>query len=175
MADWKKQQAEPEPAKMGSASPLDPFSQQRAMEKMREEQNLVMGFIGGLVAAVIAAAIWAGVTIVTQYQISWMAIGVGFVVGFAVRTLGKGVDWTFGVMGAGLSLLACLLGNLAFAANLAAQEFELPIMEVVTILFQQPEAVIELMTATFAPMDLLFYGLALFFGFRASINEAAKV
>ncbi|MFZ5951772.1 MAG: hypothetical protein ACOYXC_13765, partial [Candidatus Rifleibacteriota bacterium] len=71
---------------------IDPLKMQQLLQKMRDEQNLVMGSAAGLVAALISAVIWAVVTYATNYQIGWMAIGVGVFVGLAVRQFGKGVD-----------------------------------------------------------------------------------
>ncbi len=85
---------------------------QFALQALRSDQNLVVGALAGLAAALVGAAIWAVVTALTQYQIGFMAIGVGFLVGFAVRAAGRGVDPVFGVVGAALALLGCVLGNL---------------------------------------------------------------
>ena len=65
---------------------------QRAMEFFRQEQNLMMCTIYGLVAAVVGAAVRAGVTIVTEYQIGWMSVGIGFLVArwFGGTKLGVG-------------------------------------------------------------------------------------
>ena len=142
---------------------------QRAMEFFRQEQNLVMGTIYGLVAAVVGAAVWAGVTIATEYQIGWMAVGIGFLVGIAVRAGGKGIDQAFGVVGAALSLVGCALGNLFTVAWFVSQEFGVPVGEVLSGL--DLETAIELMSATFQVMDLLFYGLAIYFGYRYAFRQ----
>ena len=84
--------------------------------------NLPLGALAGLGAAIAGAAIWAAITAATEYQIGWMAIGVGFLVGFAVRVVGKGSEASFGVVGAVLALLGCLLGNLLTLAWFAAQQ-----------------------------------------------------
>ena len=47
--------------------------------------NLPPGVVAGLGAAIVGAAIWAAITAATDYQIGFMAIGVGFLAGFAVR------------------------------------------------------------------------------------------
>ncbi len=141
----------------------------RAMEFFRQEQNLVMGTIYGLIAALVGAAVWACVTIATEYQIGWMAVGIGFLVGIAVRAGGKGIDQVFGVVGAVMSLVGCVLGNLFTVAWFVSQEFGVPVSEVLSGL--DPESAIELMSATFQVMDLLFYGLAIYFGYRYAFRQ----
>ena len=142
---------------------------QRAMEFFRQEQNLAMGTIYGLIAALVGAAVWAGVTIATEYQIGWMAVGIGFLVGIAVRAGGKGIDQVFGVVGAVMSLVGCVLGNLFTLAWFVSQEFGVPVSEVLSGL--DAESAIELMSSTFQVMDLLFYGLAIYFGYRYAFRQ----
>ena len=142
---------------------------QRAMEFFREEQNLAMAVIYGLVAAVAGAAVWAGVTIATEYQIGWMAVGIGFLVGIAVRAGGKGIDPIYGIVGAVLSLVGCALGNLFTIAWFVSQQYGVPVSEVLAGL--DLDLVIELMSSTFQFMDLLFYGLAVYFGYRYAFRQ----
>jgi hypothetical protein len=73
------------------------------------EKKLLLGGFAGLAAAIIGAIIWAVVTVTTKYQIGWMALGVGTLVGFALR-IGNGGK-TFGILGAFLALFSCILGN----------------------------------------------------------------
>lgn len=122
-----------------------------------KEQNLLMGIIGGAIAANIGAVIWAVITKITGYQIGWMAIGVGFLVGYAVKMTGNGSTYSFGVAGAVLALAGCIAGNMLAIAVIVGQ------MHMDTILF--------LMKKTFSPMDLVFYGLAVYAGFKYSVIE----
>ena len=130
-------------------------------------ENLPMGFMAGLVAAVIGAGLWALVTIVTGFQIGWMAVGVGFLVGWAVRVAGKGTHRAFGIMGALLALGGCAVGNLLTIVVIAARHFEIPLLAVFSRL--TPDVVVKVMEAMFSPMDLLFYGIAIYEGYRFSI------
>lgn len=132
--------------------------------------NLPLGALAGLGAAIAGAAIWAAITAATEYQIGWMAIGVGFLVGFAVRLVGKGTEPTFGVAGAVLALLGCALGNLLTISWFVAQDAGDPFFS--TLASLDFGIVIELMRATFAPMDLLFYAIAAYCGFRYAIVPA---
>src|SRR5262245_66169208 len=75
-------------------------------------ENLPLGFMAGLLAAAVGAGLWALITIFVGFQIGWMAVGVGFLVGWAVRVAGKGRHRAFGIMGALLALSGCAVGNL---------------------------------------------------------------
>lgn len=76
----------------------------------------------------------------TKYQIGWMAIGVGFLVGFSVRRFGRGTAKTFGIIGAVSALPGCLLGNLLSACGFIAQSESAPVLDVVFALLGQPVA-----------------------------------
>ncbi len=164
---------EQETTPTASAEPqIEDAQIQYVIEQLRNEQNLAMGVLAGTGAALAGAAVWAVVTVVTQYQIGWMAVGVGFLVGIAVRQFGKGIDKTFGVVGAVLALVGCLLGNLFAVCGMIAAEEGVGFLEVVSGL--NAEIVMELMSATFSPMDLLFYGIAVYEGFKLSIRQLTE-
>ncbi|MBC7877753.1 MAG: hypothetical protein H7Y59_11345 [Anaerolineales bacterium] len=141
-----------------------------AIEQLDTDSNLFMGLVGGGVAMLVGAAIWGAVTYFTEYQIAWMAIGVGFLVGFAVRLLGKGHAAIFGISSAVLSLIGCLLGNFLFYMGVIAREQNASFLEVLFFFIVTPGALIELFTLAFDFMDLLFYGLAAYVGFKTALD-----
>ena len=149
---------------------------QLAIERLRSDQNLLGGIIAGLLAAVIGAGVWAFVTVLTGYQIGWMAVGVGFLVGIAVRFAGKGIDRSFGIAGALLALFGCLLGNFLTICYFISSSEKIGLFEVIARL--NPQLAFHLMKATFNPMDLLFYAIAVYEGYRLSsrrISEAELI
>lgn len=142
------------------------------MTQMASETNLPLGIVAGSFAALVGAGIWALVTVLTGYQIGWMAIGVGVLVGWAVRRAGNGPDRSFGFLGASLALIGCALGNLLAACALLASQEGLPFMQILAAL--DSSLTRDLMAATFTPMDLVFYGIAVYEGYRFSIAPAPQ-
>lgn len=69
--------------------------------------------IGGLFGGVIGAAIWAGIVYATQYEIGWIAIGVGFLVGAGVRAgASEDSDGTVpGLLSVGISVGSIVLAK----------------------------------------------------------------
>lgn len=132
-------------------------------DQLQAAQNLPLGIVGGLIGAAIGAALWAVITMVTDYQIGWMAIGIGFLTGLGMRTLGKGRTPVFGIVGAVLALAGVVIGNLIVIHLIVQREF--------TGMQLTPSEYIEILTTSLEPVDYLFYGLALFAGFRASIAK----
>jgi hypothetical protein len=142
-----------------------------AVEELNFESNLFLGLVGGGVAMLISAILWGTITYFTEYQISWMAIGVGFFVGFAVNRLGKGNTLIYGISAAVLSLVGCILGNFLFYNGILAKEWEVPFFDVLFAILLQPEAILEIFIVAFDFMDLLFYGIAAYVGFRMATSE----
>src|SRR5262249_53269232 len=134
-------------------------------------ENLPLGFMAGLVAAVSGAGLWALITIFTGFQIGWMAVGVGFLVGWSVRMAGNGRHSVFGIMGALLALGGCALGNLLAIIVIAARQYNVPPLDVFTHL--TPDVVVGLMEASFRPMHVIFYFVAVLEGYRFSIVRVA--
>jgi len=155
----------------GQPLAIDPVKAQALQQRIAAEQNLLLGVLGGAVAAVIGAAIWAAITVTTKYQIGWMAVGVGFLVGFAVRLLGKGMQKSFGIAGAVLALAGCLLGNLMTACGLVAADQSASFLAVLLATLRQPAVAVGLLGALFSPMDVLFYGIAIYEGYRFSFRR----
>jgi hypothetical protein len=151
---------------------IDPLIVQAAMQRLRSEQNLVMAVLAGGAAALLGALTWAVITATISYQIGWMAVGVGFLVGYAVRTFGKGIDRSYGAVGALWSLAGCAAGNLLAVITLVSQHQNIPVLDILGRL--DAEVIANLMRATFSPMDLLFYGIAVYEGYRFSFREITK-
>lgn len=161
MSEEQEQKADenkaPEPA-------IDPRQMERLLEEARSHQNLASGALAGAVVALVCAFIWAGITLVTKYQLGLMAIALGIAVGFAVRKFGRGVDISFGVTGAVEALLGCLLGNLLIVCLVIANQTDVPFMVILSRL--SPDLIVSLISKTFDPMDLLFYGIATYEGYK---------
>lgn len=136
------------------------------------DDNLPLALVGGLGAAAVGAALWAIITVATGWQIGWMAVGVGFLVGFTIRKLGNGKTLVFGIVGAVLALAGCLAGNVlsvvGYFAHESAAQFFAALSELT------PDATVNLLVETSSPIDLLFYAFAVYEGFRLSIVQAPQ-
>src|ERR1041385_8332079 len=137
-----------------------------------KQQDILYGIIGGLAAAVVAALLWALITVSTKYQIGYMAIGVGLIVGVGVRIFGAGVDKYFGVVAAVLALFGCALGNVLSQLAFAADQQSMGYWEALG--YMNVDLIIALLTDGFNPMDVLFYGLAVSAAYRISIRKVEE-
>jgi hypothetical protein len=126
------------------------------------EQKLLLA---GLAAAFLAAIAWAIVTVTTKHQIGLMAIGVGLLVGLALR-LGNGGK-AFGVLGACLALFGCVLGNFLSLVAFAGTEQHISVFAMLANVDHAKAAAAR--WDDFLSTDVLFYALAVYEGYRFSI------
>ncbi|MBV8750836.1 MAG: hypothetical protein JO103_14110, partial [Candidatus Eremiobacteraeota bacterium] len=115
--------------------------------------KLLLGTVGAIIGALIGAIIWAAISASTNFQIGWMAVGVGFLAGYGMRTLGGGRDRADGTVAAIVALLGCALGNVLTAAVEVAQHNHYPLAETIIVTLLKPAIMVDLLGAGFNPMD----------------------
>jgi len=160
-----------ETAAVASASPAPAATSPIAPEV---SGSLAGAFGAGLIAAALGAVLWAVITVATHMQIGFMAVGVGFVVAWAVRRFGRGTQVAYGVLGGGLALLGCVAGNLLSACGLFANAQERHLSEVLALVAGNPALGMRLMQATFHETDLLFYAIAVYEGYKLARLPAPR-
>lgn len=137
-------------------------------EQLLAEQNLPKAVLLGVIACIVGAVVWGLVSFSTGYQIGYMAIGIGFLVGIAMRQ-GKGVTPVFGIIGAALSLLSCVMGDFFSIIGFVSKEYEVSFMNALTGI--DYKSVASLMMENLASMTIVFYGIALYEGYKLSFRE----
>lgn len=152
-----------------AATVIDPEDRERVLMHMRSTQRLAPAIVAGAVAAVIGAAIWAAISVFAKQEIGWIAIGLGFVVGMAVRFAGNGFEVRYAVIGAFLSLAGVVLGKFLALCGAFAQMSGVPFSDIVqNFPYQELPAI---MRESFQVIDLLFYALAVWCGWKYARRE----
>jgi hypothetical protein len=108
------------------------------------------------------------ITVVTEMEIGIVAVAIGYIVGQAVRVAGNGIDKKFGYLGAVCALFGCILGNILSAIAIFARAKGVAFGDLLATL--DFDFIRKLMVAFFHPLDLLFYAIALYEGYRFSIK-----
>lgn len=133
--------------------------------------NFPAALAAGLAAAVLGAAIWAAITVTTNTKHGLVAVGIGVLVGFAIRFAGRGAEPKFAFAGAAFALFGCVLGNYLTIVALRANYTDTGYVESLIRLASDPATSAELMRKTFRLMDLLFYAIAVYEGFKFSLRR----
>jgi len=137
-------------------------------ERLVLAQSFGYGLFAGLITIVIFSVLWVALSSLTNRVFPWMTVLLGAMLGFAVRRAGRGVDWRFPVLAAGLALLGALLANIVVAASYTAETFDtgtLQILRAVTSM-TWPVFFDEVLTAADGFYALFAAGLAAFLANR---------
>ena len=126
---------------------------------------LIKGGIFALVAALICAFIWGKVAEISGYEIGYLALGVGWVVGFAFMI---GSNGSAGIAGVGvavaISLLSVVLGKF-YATSLAVPDINFGLLTYLTEIYPQHLA---------DPMDALWLALAGYMAMKIASKSATR-
>ena len=161
--DYRKDE---ELERMAPPKPED-FPVAKTREELLAEENLPKGMLYAVIACIAGAAAWGLVSVSTGYQIGYMAIGIGFLVGFAMRQ-GKGIRPIFGIIGAVLVLISCVLGDFFSIVGYIARDYG---MAYTDVLYQADYAeIFSWMVENLASMTILFYGFAVYEGYKFSFR-----
>lgn len=138
---------------------------------VREERPaaaaLLPALLAGLVAAVVGGVVWGLIVKWTDYEVGFVAWGIGFLVGLAVVTAARARGLVFQIVAVLCALLGILIGkylSFVWALQELAEEdgVELPVLSMDTIdLFRDNLGIV------FDWIDLLWVGLAVVTAWRA--------
>lgn len=98
-------------------------------------QSLRNAIVAGLVTFIVFCIGWIGLSAATGRVFAWMTVIFGAVLGIVIRSTGRGVDWRFPVLAAGMALGGAIIGNVVLAASTTASEYgtgTLDILQAVT-------------------------------------------
>jgi len=137
------------------------------------DSNPLGAIIGGIIGAVVGALIWTGVTIVLRQEFGIVAIGIGFLTGFFVKTLGKGTTSIYGAIGAMFTLFGCIVGKIFTVVFHQSQETGVSFSE--ALMEFDLSIIIPLLEQTIQKFDYLFLAAAVFTGYMYSIHKGKQM
>ncbi len=135
------------------------------------QKRLFLGAAAGIAAAIIGAIGWAAITVTTKYQVGLVAIGVGALVGFALR-VGNGGK-AFGILGGFLALFGCVLGNYFSLIGFASANEHVGFFTMLNN--ADPTKVLNAMWDDLLSTSILFYAIAVYEGYRFSVVPSTRL
>lgn len=127
-------------------------------------------------AALVGALAWALLTIVTNYQIGFAAVGIGLLVGFVVKASGT-THPAMPILAGVIALVGCLVGDVLTDAKFLSDALndaggDVGYFSALKEMVKDPGGLgVEVYKEGFSPISLLFYALAALAAFR-TVNEA---
>lgn len=98
--------------------------------RLVRQQSIRGAVTAALLATILFCIVWVAISSLTHRVFPWMTVVLGAMVGYAVRRGGKGIDWRFPTMAALFAATGSLLGNIAVAASVTADEFDAGTLEI---------------------------------------------
>ncbi|MFJ1898367.1 MULTISPECIES: hypothetical protein [unclassified Streptomyces] len=108
-------------AQFGGGAPFAPMAPAR--------DNLALGLVVAFVAALVAAGIYGAIIGATKHEISYAAVGVGAIVGFAAGKVG-GRNPVLPVLGAVFALIGVYAGQLLGEAIIISKQLPLSVTDI---------------------------------------------
>jgi hypothetical protein len=133
-------------------------------EKIINDQDFIKAIFYALFASVIGAIIWALIAVIINMKFGIVAIGIGALVGFTIKTYGKGITINYAILGSIISLFGCVLGNFLIVVAFASKEMHTTFFH----LFNQVplSRIPQIMWDTTQIEDFIFYAITIYEGFR---------
>ncbi len=136
--------------------------------------NLLMAIMGGVVGAVVGGIIWALIAIITDYEIGYIAIGVGALAGGGVliatnRQRGTPFQIIAVMTGVAGIFVGKLLGAVYFYREILIEDYGIELVNEVgmgAIIGDTIQLFPEYLSVTLEPIDLLFVVLAIVTAWR---------
>lgn len=150
-------------------TPIDSQKLEQYMLTLLKQQNLYLALFCGIAAAAAGAIGWGLVTSILGQQVGFVAVGIGCLVGYAIRSSGKSIEKAFGLLGILLTIVACLGGNFLSAVNLLAVQQGVGYLEMLQLF--DYSMTFNLLESAFTPTDLIFYSIAIYQGYAFSFRE----
>jgi hypothetical protein len=88
--------------------------------KAQSARNAV---VAGLIVIIIFSLFWITLSELTNRVFPWFTVVLGFLLGHSTRLAGRGTDWRFPLIAAGMAVAGALLANIVIAASVTAEEF----------------------------------------------------
>jgi hypothetical protein len=131
--------------------------------------KLALGTLGAIGGAVVGAIAWAAFTAATNYQLGYIAVGVGFLCGFGMRALSGRRQRIEGFIAAVVALLGCALGNVGATVAVMSNHDHYPLGAALITVAAKPLIAFDILREGFDGMDLLFYGFAVYTAYRTAL------
>jgi hypothetical protein len=149
--------------KHGSGKPTEVTSADG--KRLVKAQSVRNSIVAGLIVIIIFSLFWMALSELTNRVFPWFTIVLGFLLGHSIRLAGRGTDWRFPFIAAGLAIAGSLIANIVIAASVTAEGLgtgTLDVLRAVTsmtwpVFFDEVLSIVDGFYALFAAALAAFY------------------
>lgn len=91
-------------------------------KRLADAQSVGNALLAGMLAVIVFSVFWVAISAITNRVFPWLTVFLGYLIGFAVRIAGRGIDWRFPLIAALLAVAGSFLANVVVAASVTAEE-----------------------------------------------------
>lgn len=143
------------------------------IDSIKEQARPKLGILLGIMMGIIGALVWAVITIITGYNIGFVAIAVGFFVSVGFSRAGKDTNMIYGIIAGIIALLSIILGEAIISIYYISVYYELGFFE--SIISIDYGVLAQFMFESFDAKTVLFYFIAVSAAFKGSYIDIDKV
>jgi hypothetical protein len=99
-------------------------------ERLVRAQSLRNATMASLVVLVVFCILWISLSALTNRVFPWMTVVLGAMLGLAIRHAGRGVDWRFPTLAAGMALAGSIASNVVLGASTTADAYDMGVLEI---------------------------------------------
>ena len=89
--------------------------------RLARAQSARNAVVAGLIVIIIFSVFWVTLSELTNRVFPWFTIVLGFLLGHSTRLAGRGTDWRFPLLAAGMAVAGSLAANIIVAASVTAE------------------------------------------------------
>ncbi len=137
-------------------------------ERIVNAQSVRAAVMAGLITIIFFSVGWVVVTNWFGAVFPWATVLLGAMLGFALRFAGRGVEWQYAALAAGLTIIGCVVANVVLAASVRAEQDGVSTMQLLQSLstYTLPDFFRETWNMGDTFFALLAAGIAAFFAQR---------
>lgn len=92
-------------------------------KRLIDAQSVRNACVAGLIVIIIFSMFWIMLSELSNRVFPWFAVVLGFLLGHSIRLAGRGTDWRFPLIAAGMAVAGSLVANIVVAASVTAERF----------------------------------------------------
>lgn len=98
-------------------------------DRLVRAQSLRNATVASVLIIVVFCVLWISLSTLTNRVFPWMTVVLGAMLGLGIRRAGRGVDWRFPALAAGMALAGSIASNVVLGASTTADSYGAGIWE----------------------------------------------
>ncbi|MBI9013979.1 MAG: hypothetical protein JEZ08_17215 [Clostridiales bacterium] len=128
------------------------------------KRNIATSLIIGIIYSIIGVALWCAVGYFFDIRLGLVGLAIGFMVGKALSKSNSNGSPMFGIIAVIITTAAILLGEVSSLILLVSKEYDITIMETLTII--DYKVAFEIIVESSGAQSLVIYAISLFEAFK---------